>query len=299
MSETIYAVTGATGHIGRRISEQLLAKGKKVRVIARDAARLKPLADKGAQVFAGSLEDAAFAAKAYQGATAAFVMIPPNMTPPDIRAFQRKIGENLAAAVSKNGVTHVVTLSSIGAHLPQGTGPIAGLHENEERFNGLPNVNIVHLRPTFFMENSLMSIGLIKSAGINGSPMRPDLTISMIHTSDIADAAVKLLEDLKFSGKDAKELLGPKDTTMAETTSILGRAIGKPDLKYVQFPYEDARKAMLGMGLSPSMADSYIEMNQAFNEGLVKPQAKRSPENTTATTFEQFAEEFAQAYDRN
>lgn len=299
MSDTIYAVTGATGHIGRRISEALLAQGKKVRVIGRDAARLKPLAEKGAQPFAGSLEDAAFVSKAFEGAKAVFAMIPPNMTAPDIRAFQRKISENLAAAVVKNGVTHIITLSSVGAQLSEGTGPIAGLHENEERFNALPNVNVVHLRPTFFMENSLMNIGLIKSMGINGSPMRADLTISMIHTNDIAAAAIRFLADLKFSGKQAKELLGPKDTTMAETTAALGQAIGRPDLKYVQFPYEDARKAMVGMGLSPSVADGYVAMYQAFNEGLIKPEVKRNPDSTTPTLFEEFAKEFAEAYNKN
>ena len=77
--------------------------------------------------------------------------------------------------------------------------------------------------------------------------------------------------------------------------AVRNQAIGKPDLKYVQFPYEEALKGMMGAGLSKSVAESFVEMNKAFNEGIIKMPA-RTAETDTPTTLEQFAQEFAQAY---
>lgn len=137
---------------------------------------------------------------------------------------------------------------------------------------------------------------MIKTVGINGTPIRADLTIPMIATRDIAAEAAERLLRLDFKGKSVKELLGPREATMAEVTAILGRAIGKPSLPYVQFPYEDAEKAMIGMELSPDVARSFIEMYRAFNDEIIEPVEPRSAKNTTPTSFETFAEEFAAIY---
>jgi hypothetical protein len=84
---------------------------------------------------------------------------------------------------------------------------------------------------------------------------------------------------------------------MAETARILGKAVGKPDLAYRQFPYEDAFKGMVGAGVSEEMAGLYVEMNRAFNEGRVHATQARSPETTTPTSPETWAERvFAPAF---
>jgi uncharacterized protein YbjT (DUF2867 family) len=292
----MYAITGATGNTGRRIAEALLSKGKKVRVIGRDAERLKSLAKKGAEAFVGSLDDAAAMTRAFSGAKAAYAMIPPNLKAENMRVYQNKISEALAAAIAKARVQYVVNLSSVGAHLSEKTGPIAGLHDQEQQLNKLKDVHVLHLRPGFFMENFYWNIDMIKKMGINGSPLKADLPVSMIATQDIAAAAAQQLADLDFSGKSVRELLGQRDLTMTKATQALGRAIGKPDLKYVQFPYDEAEKAMLGMGLSASVAKGFIEMNRAFNEGVIQLNEKRSAANTTPTSIEEFAKQFAAAY---
>src|SRR5205085_1545759 len=120
--------------------------------------------------------------------------------------------------------------SSVGAHRGEKMGPVNGLFDHEQRFNKLAQVNVLHLRPTFFMENMLMNIGLIKQMGVNGTPMKPDLSISMIATQDIAAEAVRDLVALDFKGKSVKELLGQRDLTMTEATRVIGQAIGKPAL---------------------------------------------------------------------
>jgi uncharacterized protein YbjT (DUF2867 family) len=295
----LYVVIGATGNTGRALAEILLKKGRKVRAVGRDAAKLKPLADKGAESAAGSLEDAAFTARALAGATHLYALIPPHYTAPDFRAYQRKVSESLVAGVKKAGVKKVVTLSSMGAHLPSGTGPIVGLRENEERFNALPDVDVLHLRPTYFMENHLMNAGMIKTQGINGSPLKPDVAVPMIATRDIVAAAAAAFDE-GFTGKSSRELLGPRDYTMTETTRLLGAAVGRPDLKYVQFPYEAAGQAMLGMGLSLSLVNDYLEMYKGANDGNWKSVEGRSAKNTTPTTLEEFAKTvFAAVYGKD
>jgi len=292
----MYIVTGASGNTGRLIAQALLSKGKKVRIIGRDKERLQPLAEKGAEVCIGSLDNAAVMTRAFSGAQAVYAMIPPNLSARDSHAFQNTVGEALAKAITAARVPYVVNLSSVGGHLSGNTGPITGLHDQEERLNTLKGVHLLHLRPGYFMENFYWSIDLIRKMGINGGALRADLPIAMIATRDIAAVASQRLIELDFSGTSVQELLGPRDVTLADATRALGRAIDKPELNYVQFPYEEAEQAMLGMGISASVAKSFVEMYRSFNEGVIRPTEKRSAANTTPTSIEEFAKGFAHAY---
>jgi uncharacterized protein YbjT (DUF2867 family) len=290
----MYVITGATGNIGGVIANKLLEQGKRVRAIARDAGRLQSLGAKGAEILSGSLEDDAFLTGAFQGATAVFAMNPPNLQAENLRRYQDRISQALASGLKQARISYVVDLSSVGAEVPKGTGPIAGLHAQEERFNQL-EAHVLHLRPAFFMENLLAAIPMIRHMGTNGLALKGDLAIPMIATRDIGVVAAEHLLRLDFTGKSIVTLLGQRNLTMQEATRILGAAIGKPDLPYVQFGYEDAIQGMVQAGLSPDVAGNFVEMARAFNEGLIAPIA-RTPENTTPTSIEQFAEVFASAY---
>jgi uncharacterized protein YbjT (DUF2867 family) len=291
-----YVVTGATGNIGRIVAETLLEKGKKVRVVSRSAERLRPLTEKGAEPAVGDLLEPEFVVEAFEGATAVFALIPPNHQVDNFRAYQGGIGRNITEAVKSTGMRYVVNLSSLGAHLDTGTGPVLGLHDQEERLNKLKGVNVVHLRPTYFTENRLGNIALIKGQGINGGPLKTDVRFPLIATRDIAHVAAEYLLKLDFEGKVVRELLGPKDLTMKEITRIIGKAIGYPSLQYIQFSYEEAENAIVQMGISRDMARALIELNRSINEGFAMTDTPRTEENTTETTFEKFAEFFAQAY---
>src|ERR1700674_5473330 len=125
----MYAITGATGNIGGQAADILLAKGEKVRVIGRSAARLQRFVDNGAEAAVGDLQESAFVAKAFNGVTSVFAMIPPDYTARDFRAYQNEIATNIATGIINSGVQYVVSLSSQGADLPGGTGPIKGLRD--------------------------------------------------------------------------------------------------------------------------------------------------------------------------
>ncbi len=293
----LVTITGATGNIGKALAERLLQSGVKIRAIGRNAEKLVPLTAKGAEAYVGDVENTAFLTQAFHGADAVFAMIPTQDDVLDLQADQHRIAANLAAGLKTAGVSRVVALSSAGASLPSGTGPIAGLHKFEELLKSIRGLSVVALRPTFFMENHLASIHLIKSARINGSAMRADVALAMIATRDIAAAAAEYLMAPTFDGYAVRELYGPRDYTHGEVTSILGAAIGKSDLAYVEFSYEDFRNGLLEAGFSASVADAYVEMYTAINEGRIQSTMSRDKSNTTPTTLEEFAGEvFAPAY---
>jgi uncharacterized protein YbjT (DUF2867 family) len=292
-----FVVCGATGNVGSKIARNLLDAGEPIRVIGRERVRLGPLAAKGAEPWPGDIGDPAFLGKAFAGARGAFVLIPPRLDALDHRGYQTEIVESLASALSKARVPNIVALSSIGAHLSEGTGPIRGLHDLEAKLDTLRDAAVVHLRPGHFMENHLFSIPVIRGQGVNGSPVLPDAPLPMVATKDIADAASRLLLGGTFRGHSVRYLLGPRDLTMSEATRILGKAIGNPGLKYVQFPEEEARRAMIGMGMSRSVVEAMLEMERGFNTGRIHPTQERNAENTTPTTLEEFANTvFAGAY---
>jgi uncharacterized protein YbjT (DUF2867 family) len=287
---------GATGNIGSKMTDRLLQKGPQVKVIGRSAGRLQPFVDRGAIAAVGDASDADFLAQAFSGSTAVFAMIPPDYTAQDFRQYQNEIGRQIATAVETSGVTHVVNLSSHGAHLADKTGPILGLRDQEQRLNQLDAVHVLHLRPTFFMENLLMNIKMIKHMGINGGHIRGDLPFAMIATADIAEVAAQHLLDRDFTGKTARELLGPQNVSMDEATRIIGEKIGKPDLAYVHFSREEYINGVMQAGVSQDMAEQLAELDAGINDRLFASDAPRTAESQTPTDFKQFADFFAQVY---
>jgi len=292
----MYTITGATGNIGSRVADILLARGEKVRLISRDAARLQHYVERGAEPAVGELTDVRFLTDTFKGATAVFSMIPPNYGARDFRSYQNITGTAIATAIINADVRHVVNLSSQGAELPRGTGPIAGLGEHEQRLNGLRGVNVLHLRCTYFMENLLVNVPLIHEQGFAGSAVRGDLKFAMIATGDIADRVAGHLLTRDFSGTSHRDLLGQRDLSLQEAFTIIGRRIGISSLKYVQFSYEDAARAMVDMGISANVSSLLIEMSKALNAGFFAVNRPRTAENSTPTSIEDFAEIFAAAY---
>lgn len=287
----MFAITGATGHTGNVAAKTLLARGHKVRVIGRSADRLKPLTEAGAEPFVADITDTKRLTEAFRGVEGIYAMVPPNPTGNDFRAFQERVSDAIASAVTNSKVMFVVSLSSMGADKSSGTGPVVGLHNLEERLNRIPDTNVLHLRAGYFMENTLAQIGAVKAMGKAVGPLRPDLKLPMIATRDIGAVAAERLLQLNFNGKQTRELLGQRDLNMTEAASIIGKAIGKPGLEYVRLPDDQMRPALVEVGMSQNFADLILQMAQALNAGHMRALEPRSPENTTPTSYEQFVTE--------
>ena len=293
ISSEIYVILGASGNTGSIIANSLLSAGKNVRVVGRDSGRLQRFVDKGAEAFTADMSDAVALAKAFRGARAAYLMLPPAKS----REEQARDSDNVAKAVKESGLRYAVHLSSYGAQVAEGAGPVSGLHSSEQKLNAIEGLNVLHLRAAYFMENNLAAIGMIHQMGIFGNALLPDLKIPMAATRDVGDYAAQRLLHLDFSGKQTRELLGERDLSMTEATEVIARGIGKPDLRYQQFPYDQVQQALTQLGVPPKGAAMYIEMYKSINAGVLVPLEPRSRENTAPTSFEQFVQEvFAPAY---
>lgn len=293
----MYIVLGASGNTGHVVASYLLSNNKKVRVVARNADHLQFLAQKGAEVFAADLTDAQALTKAFQGAEAAYVMIPPNVSTNDVSGFQEVVGETITTAIRDSGTKNVLALSSIGADKPSGTGPVAGLHSFEQKLNRIEKTNVLFLRAGYFMENTLPQAVAIHKMGLAVGPLRPDLKMPMIATCDIGKAAGEALLKLDFQGKQTRELLGNRDLDYTEVAAIIGKEIGQPELKYVQASDEQLRGNLIQMGMSGNFVDLLLEMAHALNSGYMRALEPRTERNTTKSTFEDFvAELFVPAY---
>ncbi|MGC1450534.1 MAG: NmrA family NAD(P)-binding protein [Candidatus Sulfotelmatobacter sp.] len=291
--DAMYVVLGSSGNTGSIIADFLLAKGKKVRVVGRDLGRLQRFLRNGAEAFTADMNDAAALTKAFGGARAAYLLLPPLNS----REEQERQSDAIAKAVKASGLRHAVYLSSYGAHVPEGTGPVTGLHSAEEKLNAIGDLNVLHLRAAYFMENNLTAIDMIHGMGLFGHALLPELKLPMIATRDVGDYAAQRLLNVDFSGKQTLELLGERDLSMKEVTAVIGRGIGKPDLRYEQFTYDQVLQALVQMGMTPKKAEVYIEMFEAINAGVLAAQEPRSPENSTPTSFETFVRDvFAAAY---
>lgn len=292
----MYVITGATGNTGHAIAEALLVAGKEVKAVVRDAAKGAKLAEKGAELAIGTLEDAAFLKETFKGAEAVYLLIPPKWDVTDWRAYQREIAQNFVHALQGSGVNYAVVLSSMGAHMPTGAGPVSGLYELEQALKTIEGLNVLNLRPAYFMENFYGNIGLIKAAGIQGYSLRADLKMPLVHTRDIAAVAIKHLLALDFEGHSHVFIAGAADYTMPEATAILSAAVGQP-FNYVQFSPAEARAGMLGAGIPETVADGYNELFDGLNSDEYLKGYERNASNTTPTTLEDFAKnEFAPAF---
>jgi uncharacterized protein YbjT (DUF2867 family) len=284
VSNEMYVILGATGNTGSIVADFLLSKGKKVRVVGRDAGRLKRFVDKGAEAFTADMSDAAALTKAFGGARAAYLLLPPAKS----RENQERHSDAIAKAVNESGLRYAVYLSSYGAQVSEGTGPVAGMHSSEQKLNAIGGLNVLNLRAAYFMENNLAAIGIIHRMGIFGNALLPDVKLPMVATHDVGNYAAQRLLELDFSGKETREVLGERDLSMTETTAVIARGIGKPDLRYQQFPYDQVEQVLMQLGVPPKGAAMYIELYKAINAGILVPLEPRSKENTTPTSIEQF-----------
>ena len=279
-------VMGATGQVGRRITQSLLEAGEQVRAIGCNPGALAALAAAGAETWAGDAAEAEFLTHAFLGADAVHTLLPYDPTSADFRAEQQRLGEAIVAAVEGAGVRRVVALSSIGADVPAGTGFIASLHDQEQRLRRLTGIDLLFLRPGMFFESITAAGDAARAFGVNADAVAPDMPVAMIATRDVAEVAARMLVARNWSGVQVRELHGPCDLTYTEATSILGAAIGLPDLQYLRLPDTEMVDALVQAGFSPGCAALHVEMGRALSERTITPLAARSAETTTPTRFE-------------
>jgi uncharacterized protein YbjT (DUF2867 family) len=255
------------------VAKELLAHGEKVKVFLRDSAKGAEWSKQGAEVAIGSLDDSKALATALKGATGFFTLLPPNYTlTTAIYPAQVKSADSIAAAVKESGIGHVAILSSVGADLDAGTGPIKGLHYLEKVLRAT-GVKLSAVRAGYFQENAGNVLAAAKGAGIfpNMTPSA-DYPMPMIATRDIG---VVIAHQLMFppAKSEVVDLHGPS-YSIRQVAEALGTALGKK-LNIVDVPPAEQVGAMTKAGMPPAWAESFAEMNAGFASGKINPVGDR------------------------
>jgi uncharacterized protein YbjT (DUF2867 family) len=288
-------VTGSTGNISKPLTALLLEAGHQVTVISSSADKKEEIEHTGAKAAIGSVEDSTFLTETFKGADSVYTMIPPNFGATDYRKYLGDIGGLYADAIKASGIKKVVNLSSIGAHLDGGTGPIAGLHDVEAHLNALDGVSVKHIRASFFYVNFYANMDMIKHAGIIGSNYGEHARMILVHPRDIAAAVAKAFAE-PFEGKSVQYISSDERTT-DEIATILGQAIGNEKLPWVNFTDEQAYEGMKGAGLPHEIARMYVEMGTAVRSGILwEDYDAKQNKPAGQIKLEQFAQEFKSSF---
>lgn len=262
----MFTVFGATGNTGKVVAQRLLAAGKKVRVAVRDPKKVEALAKAGAEVVTVDVLDPASVAKALDGAEGAYLLLPPDPTSTDFVARAHKIIAGYEAVAAK--VPHVVMLSSIGAELPGGTGPIYTAHLLEQALQKA-GAKATFVRAAYFMENLLNYAHPMKADGVlpvfGGGEAYP---FPMIATEDIGDVSANALLNPPAQ-TEIVELSGPADYSFNDAAAAATKILGR-EVKATPVPIEALVPALTGLGMSNDVARLYREMTEAFGKGTVR-----------------------------
>jgi nucleoside-diphosphate-sugar epimerase len=293
------ALTGSLGNIGKPLAEILIKAGHDLTIISNEPDRKSNIEALGAKGVIGSVADITFLTNSFKDADAVYTMVPYNFkVTTNYRQYVAGIGYNYAAAIKASGVKRVVNLSSIGAHLENGTGPIAGLHDVEQILNQLDNVAVKHLRAAIFYINFYFDMPLIKSQNIMGNNYSKESRLVMAHPRDIAAVAASQLQQ-SFAGKSYR-YIASDEQPISDVVKILGSAIEKPELPWVQFTDEQTFAAMTMSGIMPSIiANLYVELGTAIDKGILwEDYDRKKPESLSNTKLVDFAKEFAAVYNK-
>ncbi len=293
-------VTGSLGHISKPLAQTLVQQGHSITVISSDPSKKSVIERLGGKPAIGSIEDVEFLTDVFNGADAIYSMIPPRTyaTPGfDVYGYCQQIADNYAQAILNAGVTRLVHLSSIGADVEKGSG-LLRLHYNAEHTLGnLSGVDITFMRPVGFYYNLLAFIPMIRSTGFIATNYGAEDSGPWVSPLDIADAIADEIQT-PLSGRKVR-YVASEELTCNQVASILGEAIGKPDLKWIRIPDEQMEQGLIAGGFSPAIAQGMVEMYAGLRSGLLRAEYYKNRPTLGKVKLKDFAKEFAAAYNQN
>lgn len=291
-----YVITGSIGHISKPIVKQLVSSGHQVSVVTSNQDRVKDIEALRAKALVGSVENAAFVAKSFANADAVYLMIPPNWTlTGGWFEYQKKVADNYIQAIEANAIKFVTLLSSVGAHMRKGAGPVDGLGYAEEKLKGQSGTNVKVFRPSYFFYNLFSMIPLLKNMNIVGSNFgNTDEKLVLVHTSDIAEVIGNALVKLDFKGYSI-QYIASDERHPSEIAEVITKAAGKP-APWVTFSDEQSLQGMLQSQVLPTIAHGYVELGAALRNGTAQADYWKNKPELGKVKLEDFAKEFAGAY---
>jgi len=286
------AVVGATGRIGARLTRTLLSAGHQVKALSRGGAALDKLVEAGAEPFLGSFDTGTGKLDAFfQDADAAFLMVKTDWS--NIEGHYPMVAQRFVDALKNSPVKLAVSLSALGSDVKGKTGHSESFYHLDEKLNELSNIDIVHLRAAWFMENTMVWMEPVARFGRIAWFYNPDLKMPWVATDDIADLAVEELTNPSGEHRALREV-GSEDVTMAELAGIIGKEIGKPvEYRCIDRTKKEIEAQFLSrFGTLDRWLDDTLTAN-AYNTGTVRFHSKGPPiRPEMPTKFEAFIRDF-------
>ncbi|HEV2646926.1 MAG TPA: NmrA family NAD(P)-binding protein [Acidobacteriaceae bacterium] len=281
-------VTTPTGQIGSKVVQDLLTANEAVRVVVRDPGRLSANVRNNVEVIQGSTDDESVLEAAFKGAEGLFWVVPPSITPDDVKEYYLHFTRPACRAIQSQGVKRVVAVSALGRGVPGDAGLVTDSFAKDEAIEQT-GVDFRALWCPGFMENMLRQVEALKHQGMFYMPSRPDVKAPYAATRDIAAVGARLLLDRSWTGQGGVAVLGPEDLTLTDIATVLSDVLGKP-IRFQPVPAQTFQAQMVKFGASEHFAERLLAMHAAKDNGLdnVEP---RTPENTTPTSFRQWCEE--------
>jgi uncharacterized protein YbjT (DUF2867 family) len=280
-------IAAASGNIGRRTAQKVVQAGAETILLTRQTEKLADLAAQGATVKPISSDDPQGLIEVTQDADALFWVTPPKLDALSLRDWYIQTAMAGARAVRENSIKRVVNISSLGAGASEGLGTVTFVGTVESIFNQTLS-NVLHLRPGYFMENFLGQVKFIEQDNAVYFPYASDHEIPWISTDDIGDEAAKYLLDDRWAGQWTRNLMGPENLTLPETTAIVSRVLNR-SIEYVQVTVESIQQQLLLTGATPDVQRELGNLFRALGNPDGIYATARTPEAITPTTFEQFA----------
>lgn len=289
--------TGSLGNVANLVVKKLIASGHNVTVITSKSERTAAIEALGATATVGSISDADFLTKIFEGSDAVFTMVPPSMGTTNMIENIANAGKAYVKAIQNANVKRVVMLSSVGADAAEGTGPIRGVHHIEESFKTLTQVNLTVLRSGFFYSNFFRDIPLIKARNTFGNNYKGDDMLLLTHPDDLSTAIAQELQ-IKGNGHEVKYVISDI-LTGNKIASILGQAIGKPELGWSQIPDDILQQGLTSAGLPAELIGLVVEMGRGVRTGIITRDFFESGQKVSGRIkTEQFAKEFKEKYEQ-
>ncbi len=288
-------ITGSLGHIGKPLATNLVQKGHSLTVISSKPENKKNIEALGASAAIGSIEDVTFLTQTFKGADAVFCMVPPaDYSEPNRRVYYSRIANNYFKAIQDTKVGRVIHLSTFGANLDKGTGILLGAYDAEQILNQLEAVNITHIRPTYFYYNLNIFISMIKYQGVIKANYGGDRKFPMVAPEDIAEVVAEEIQNLHSENK--VRYVASDERNGHEIATILGTAIGKPDLKWEVISNEEVYESMASYGMPALLVQGFVDMFDSMYRGDLSRDFYLHKPNFGKVKLEDFAKVFATEY---
>jgi uncharacterized protein YbjT (DUF2867 family) len=293
-------LTGSLGHISKPLAKELVQKGHSVTVISSNPEKQKDVETIGAKAAIGTMQDVDFLTATFKGADVVYLMealgassfFDHNL---DYMATINKIANNYKQAIQQSAVKRVVHLSSIGAHTDKGNGMLAFHYNVENILNQLPeDVSIKFMRPVGFYINMFAFIPTIKTQNAIVQNYGGDEKEPWVSPLDIAAVIAEEMEK-PFHGREIR-YIASDEVSPNEVAKVLGEAIGKPGLKWLQIPDEQMLNGMKAAGMNPEVAKGLVEMNAGRRGGVLYEDYNRHKPTLGKVKLKDFAKEFADVY---